>query len=73
MSNFLDDVFAECPQCGHKDFAGPAEFEADGILTAGSMLTCTQCGRLMNLEEALTAGIEKALVHELTKDGTFKR
>ncbi len=64
---FLDDVFAECPQCGHKDFSGSAELKLDDILI------CAGCGRSLSLEDALTAGIEKALVHELTKDGTFKR
>ncbi len=64
---FLNDVFAECPQCGHKDFAGPPEPQLDDVLT------CAGCGRNLRLEEAVAAGIEKALVQELTKDGTFKR
>ena len=67
MSNFLDDIRAECPQCGHKDFAGPSEPQLDDVLA------CCGCGLRLRLEDAVTAGIEKALVQELTKDGTFKR
>ncbi len=67
MSDFLDDVFAECPQCGHKDFSSASELKPDDILI------CTACQGSVRLEDALTAGLEKALVHELTKDGTFKR
>ena len=64
---FLNNVFAECPQCGHKDFSGPSELKAHDILI------CAGCGGRLSLEDAVAAGIEKALVQELTKDGTFKR
>ncbi len=66
-SEFLDDVFAECPQCGHKDFSSPPEPQLDDVIV------CTGCGLRVRLEDAVIAGLEKALVQELTKDGTFKR
>jgi len=66
-SNFLDDIRAECPQCGHKDFSGLPEPKLDDVIV------CSGCGLRVRLEDAVSAGLEKALVQELTKDGTFKR
>jgi len=48
MVLILDSIKAQCPKCGHTDFASPAL-----PLPLGSPLTCAQCSAQIFYEEII--------------------